>query len=79
MFDNSIVIQLAPESKSKQKKFTFTSFKNRNEVLECINFVWQKHSPHAQIKTEVENIDHSDGDSQQNLSGKKIKAENRSD
>lgn len=47
IFDSSIVIELAEESTCKDKKLTFNSFDNRDEVLECITSIWQAQSTHA--------------------------------
>ena len=53
IFDSSIVIELAEESTCKDKKLTFNSFDNRDEVLECITSIWQAQSTHAQIQTSM--------------------------
>ena len=39
-FDSSIVIELEKNSGYDFSKLSFTSFKNRDEVLECITSIW---------------------------------------
>ena len=40
IFDSSIVVEVAENSGYKEEKFTFNSFDNRDEVLECITSIW---------------------------------------
>jgi len=40
IFDSSIVIELAESSGLKESSFTFNSFDNKDEVLECITSIW---------------------------------------
>ena len=39
-FDSSIVIEMEKNSGYDFNKLSFTSFKNRDEVLECITSIW---------------------------------------
>ena len=53
IFDTSIVVELSDRSQCEDKKLTFNSFDNRDEVLDCITSIWQAQSPHARDATET--------------------------
>ena len=41
IFDSGIVVELNDKSDQEDKTLTFSSFENRDEVLECITAIWQ--------------------------------------